>query len=209
MELKESKAIQILNTYLKFCEAFQKEGKITDNNFNRVRFINSCIKGKEDEIREVWGDLFDEIYCLLQNPEIKSRLLNLKSENSLRKSKCSNNLTASSKKVKTSTKNRVRSGSERNKTRNLKKQKQANKLQSKTKNREYIPHEKSINQIRDIFWKSVERAKQEEETRKKLRIKKVQPIRKVPPVYTFYESSTFEDVMDERRAEGKGYGGSK
>ncbi|OYE02499.1 hypothetical protein [Nostoc sp. 'Peltigera membranacea cyanobiont' 232] len=209
MELKESKAIQILNTYLKFCEAFQREGKITDNNFNRIRFINSCIHGKEDEIREVWGDLFDEIYCLLQKPEIKSRLLNLKSENSLRKSKCSNNLTASSKKIKASTKNRVQPGSESNKTRKLKKQKQANKLQSKIKNREYIPHEKSINQIRDIFWKSVERAKQEEEARKKLRIKKVQPIREVPPGYTFDESSTFEDVMDERRAEGKGYGGSK
>jgi hypothetical protein len=36
MELKESKAIQIINTYLKFCEALQREGKITDNNFNRI-----------------------------------------------------------------------------------------------------------------------------------------------------------------------------
>jgi hypothetical protein len=179
-------------------------------NENRyIRFINSCINGKEDEIRELWGDLFDEIYCLLQKPEIKSRLLNLKSENRLQKSKCSNDPTPSSKKVKASTKNRVQQGSESNKIRKLKKQKQANKLQYKIKSREYIHHEKSINQIRDIFWKSVERAKQEEEARKKLRIKNVQPIRQVHLVYTFDDSSTFEDVMDERRAEGKGYGGSK
>ncbi|MBE9051017.1 hypothetical protein IQ243_11425 [Nostocales cyanobacterium LEGE 11386] len=74
MRLGKSKAVQVLNTYLKFCKARQREGKITDKNFNRIRYINGCINGQKDKIREDWGDIFDEIYCLLQQPEIKLRL---------------------------------------------------------------------------------------------------------------------------------------
>lgn len=36
-----------------------------------------------------------------------------------------------------------------------------------------------------------------------------QPSRKDNSSHIFDEASIFEDIMDERRAEGKGYGGSK
>jgi hypothetical protein len=212
MGMGESKAVQVLNTYLKFCNALHREGKITDENFNRIRFINGCINGKQDKIREIWGDIFDEIYCLLQKPEIKLRLEEEQREleisrqkRKLEKQKSVSNL----KKIETSKKSRVPQHSASNKNSKEKKQKKANKLQSKRKNQGYTILPKSIEQIREIFWRSVALAKEEEEARKKLRRQNVQPIREVSPVHTFDESSIFEDIMDERRAEGKGYGGSK
>lgn len=223
MALTESKAEQVLNTYLNFCEALQREGKITDENFNRIRFINGCINGQQDENREIWGDLFDEIYYLLQKPEIKLRFekeqkenqlirqkrilkkqklsSNLKSKNSSQNKKCSNNLTTGSKKVEPSKKNRVEQRSGSNKNSKSKNSKQAKKLQLKRKNKKNEAPKKTIEQIREIRWKLLTLANQEYEPRKKSRIQYVQPLGEV--------SSTFKDVMDERRAEGKGYGGSK
>jgi hypothetical protein len=168
MVLRESQAVQVLNTYKNFCKVFQREGTITDKNFNRIRFINACINGQQDKIKEVWGDLFDEVYCLLQKPEIKLRLE--KEQIQLIREK-----------------------------RSLKKR----------KNQEDKIPEKSIEERREIFWRSIAREKQKDEARKKLRDQNVQPIREVPPMYRFDRSSIFEDIMDERRAEGKGYGGSK
>lgn len=74
MALSESKAVQVINAYLNFCNEFKQTGEITDKNFNRIRFIKSCIGGQEEDVRLTWGDLFDEVYNLLENPEIKLRL---------------------------------------------------------------------------------------------------------------------------------------
>jgi len=226
MVLGESQAVQVLNTYINFCKVFQQEGTITDENFNRIRFINTCINGQQDKIKEVWGDLFDEVYCLLQKPEIKLRLekeqieiqlirekrsldkrkslSNLESKTNPQNSKSSKNSSASSKQVKTVNKTGVQQSLLGNSNSRGTKQKQA-----KRKNQEDKIQEKTIEQIREIFWRSVARAKQEEEARKKLRDQNVQAIREIPPMCRFGNSSTFEDIMDERRAEGKGYGGSK
>ncbi|AFY43946.1 hypothetical protein [Nostoc sp. PCC 7107] len=236
MELGESKAVQILNTYLKFCKALEREGKITDENFNRIRYINGCINGQQDEIREIWGDLFDELYCLLQQPEIKLRLeqeqrelqnirqnkkirkqksdkqkslSNVQSKTNLKNQKAKNNFTNSSKKVDARKKYRINQPLIINKNSQEKKQKQEYKFQFKKKNQVCISYEKSPEQIRKIFWISVARAKQQEENRKKMKKQNIQPIQEVAPLYTFDDSSIFEDIMDERRAEGKGYGGSK
>ncbi|MEH2291994.1 hypothetical protein [Nostoc sp.] len=231
MELGEAKADQVLNTYLKFCEVFQREGKITDNNFNRIRFINGCLNGKQDEVREVWGDLFDEIYSLLQKPEIKLRLekeerklqlirqkkklekqkllANIQSKNNSPNKHFSNNLTASPKKVEKIKKNRRRKHSASNRNSPDKKQKQTKKLQYTIINRNDQIRAKSREEMLEIYRTSVALAKQEDEARKKSRRQNVQPIREASPKYTFDDSSIFEDIMDERRAEGKGYGGSK
>jgi hypothetical protein len=231
MVLGESQAVQVLNTYLNFCKVFQQEGTITDENFNRIRFINACINGQQDKIKEVWGDLFDEVYCLLQKPEIKLRLekeqmeiqlirekrsldkrkslSNLESKTGSQNSKSSKNSSASSKQVKTVNKTGVQQSLLGSSNSRGTKQKRAKQKQSKRKNQEDKIPEKSIEEIREIFWRSIAREKQKDEARKKLRDQNVQPIREVPPMYPFDDSSSFDDIMDERRAEGKGYGGSK
>lgn len=234
MALRESKATQVLNIYLNFCEALQRDREITDRNFNRIRIIDSCIGGQQESVRADWGNLFDEVYCLLEQPEIKSRLEKEKKEIQLIREKrkhdkqnyilvaktikeaqtktSSTNLKVqlkSSKKADKPEKNQVQRRLPIKKRSKIKKQKQAERLQSGQKNKEKTIQEQSIKQLRETFWRSVERAKLEEQVRKKVKRQSVQPNCKVSPTYIYDESSIFEDIMDERRAEGKGYGGAK
>ena len=90
MKLGESKATQILNTYLNFCRTLQRDGEITVKNFNRIRIINGCIGGRQESVKAVWEDIFDEIYKLLEQPVIKSRLEQEKREVELLREKRKN-----------------------------------------------------------------------------------------------------------------------
>lgn len=92
--------------------------------------------------------------------------------------------------------------------------KQAKKLQLKR-----IALKRQIEQILENNWTYLTIAKQEYEARKELlrqyeARKKIirqnfQPILEVDTKYTFDDYPIFEDIMDEQKAEGKGYGGSK
>jgi hypothetical protein len=74
MVLTKGQAFLVLSTYKSFCNAFERDGNITDKNFNRILQINSYLNGKKDDVRAGMGNRFDEIYALLETPEIKSRL---------------------------------------------------------------------------------------------------------------------------------------
>lgn len=64
----------LIRTYNNFLSIYKQSGKITDRNFKRIRYINECLVGKEEFLREQYGSIFDEIYVFLETPEIKSRL---------------------------------------------------------------------------------------------------------------------------------------
>ncbi|MEA5514950.1 hypothetical protein [Nodularia sp. UHCC 0506] len=250
MVLSESKADQVINCYINFCNEFKRTGQIIDKNFNRIRVINSCIGGKQEDIRSIWGDLFDEVYKLLENPAIKSRLDNEKKEiEKLRIQKLSekNNNQKLQNSVISSSKIKTKTRPSQFKSSNIKKRKKGiitkingeyieqksiakinssdlnvdntlnpdNTLKQKTKKRSknngsYI-EEKSIQELRKIFWSSVAQAKQNEQAIKIINKdrKIIKPVNKFPPICRFDDSSIFEAIMDEKRAEGKGYGGSK
>ena len=74
MTLKETTANQILNAYAKICQELQESGRITGKNFNRLKFIDSCITGKQETIQALWGKTFDDVYALLDMPAIHSML---------------------------------------------------------------------------------------------------------------------------------------
>lgn len=243
MALSESKAVQVLNAYINFCNELKRTRQITDKNFNRIRVINSCIGGQKENLRSTWGDLFDEIYKLLEKPEIKSRLDNENKEiQKLRIQKKSEkksnqelkNSIISSSKIKLDIRSsKLKSGNsqkrkkgiitkingeyiEEKNIRNTKKSGSSvgNEKKRKTKKTRQHIEEKSIQELREIFWRSVAQAKQDEQDRNIINKNRqiIQPIKKLkksPPIYNFDDSSIFEDIMDEQRAEGKGYSGAK
>ena len=209
MALSELQAGQVINTYIKFCNEFQVTGEITDKNFNRIRVINSRIGKKKDDIISIWGNLFDEVYELLEKPEIKSRLEDEKKE----REKIKINKIAEKKAKSSTSKQKTKKTSrldltKKQKTKNKNKKQKINNKKQITKNNN-ISEEKSIGEIRKIFWISVAQAKQNEQVRKELQKNRaiIEPIK--TPICRFDDSSMFEDIMDERRAEGKGYGGAK
>ena len=74
MTLKETTVNQILNAYAKIRQELQESGRITGKNFNRLKFIDSCIAGKQETIQEIWGNTFVDVYALLDMPAIHSML---------------------------------------------------------------------------------------------------------------------------------------
>ena len=74
MTLKETTVNQILNAYAKIRQELQESGRITGKNFNRLKFIDSCIAGKQETIQEIWGNTFVDVYALLDMPTIHSML---------------------------------------------------------------------------------------------------------------------------------------
>ena len=81
MTLKETTANQVLNAYAKICQELQESGKITGKNFNRLKFIDSCIGGKQETIQALWGNTFVDVYALLEMPKIHSMLTKDKLDN--------------------------------------------------------------------------------------------------------------------------------
>ena len=67
----------LIRTYKNFLAIYNQSGKITDENFNKIRHINECLMGKKEFLKEQYGSIFDEIYVFLETPEIKSKLNNL------------------------------------------------------------------------------------------------------------------------------------
>lgn len=234
MALEENKAIQVLDTYLNFCKALQRDQEITDRNFNRIRIIDSCISGQQESVKAVWGNLFNEVYYLLEQPEIRARLEKEEKEIQLIREKRKHdkqNLVSAAKsrneaQTKIPSKNnklplkRRKKADKSKKNQNQrslltsrhsrsKKQTQVEQLQLEQRNQVHKNQEPSIEQLREIFWRSVVRAKKEEQARKKVKRQSVQLNCKVSPTSIFDNSSVFKDIMDEQRAEGKGYGGAK
>jgi len=74
MTLKETTVNQILNAYAKIRQELQESGRVTSKNFNRLKFIDKCISGKQEAIQELWGNTFVDVYALLDLPEINSIL---------------------------------------------------------------------------------------------------------------------------------------
>jgi hypothetical protein len=74
MTLKETTVNQILNVYAKIRQELQESGRITGKNFNRLKFIDRCISGKQETIQELWGNTFVDVYALLDMPAINSIL---------------------------------------------------------------------------------------------------------------------------------------
>lgn len=66
----------LIRTYKNFLAIYNQSGKITDENFNKIRHINECLMGKKEFLKEQYGSIFDEIYVFLETPEIKSKLNN-------------------------------------------------------------------------------------------------------------------------------------
>lgn len=63
--------------------------------------------------------------------------------------------------------------------------------------------------MRKLLGRLAAQAKQEEQGRKKEKEQSLDLMSKSVSRYIYDDSSILEDIMDEQRAEGKGYGGSK
>ncbi|MBE9232365.1 hypothetical protein IQ231_11900 [Cuspidothrix issatschenkoi LEGE 03284] len=241
MLLTESKTAQIINTYLNFCKDFNKHGKITHKNLNRILCLNAYLKGKKDDVRLEYGNLLDEIYCLLEKPEVISKIeeeknkikIPIKHENldncvlitqletksrelerleviKIIKQKPLEKIGTppSNYNTKKTNNHQLKSGSSNNKqTKKHRKNKKSSKSSQKQKSS--YSQTKSKKHKKQSAWKIRQFQMEEEMRNKERKIRTKKNEQNLSPNTFFDDSSIFEDIMDERRAEGKGYSGSK
>jgi|GEM_PF-4143323 len=210
MTLSEPNADKVIRSYMNFLKEFERVGQITDKNFNRIRLINRYIGVNRNNVRITWGDLFDEVYKFLDQPEIK---LVLDEEDRAIKER-----------------RKKRKGLVEKQRKELV-EKQRKELVEKQRKELAEKQRKELAKAKRKHRKKLSKAKKEErkknflESIQKLRKSKLYsndtpchewiPLRNLQPIPQrhltcfFDDESIFDDIMDERRAEGKGYSGAK
>jgi len=196
MTLSEPNADKVIRIYMNFLKEFERVGQITDKNFNRIRLLNRYIGVNQNDVRITWGDLFDEVYKLLEQPEIK---LVLDEEDRVIKER---------KKQRKELAEKQRKELAENKRKELAENKRKELAENKRKRKELSKANKEERKKR--YLENIQTLK-----RSKLYsndtpyYRNLQPIRQCNLTCFFDNESIFDDIMDERRAEGKGYSGAK
>ena len=185
--LNEKSIENILNTYNKFLNSCNENIGISDENFKRLKHISDIIMPRESIIQEQHGNIFDEIYLLLENLKLQSEI-GFKSIDIMKSAK------AEPKKLRTNKK--IGSKSKR-------KSKKIDKSLLKSTNKPKTERELICESIKE----------QAIRVREQRDFQIFNPEVKTPsmPPYNFesHKKTYDQDILDEKRAEGKGYSGSK
>lgn len=222
--LNENQANLVLKAYVDFCQSFYTYGKITDKNLEYLKIIDKYIGSKTEFVQGRLGRVFGEIYALLDNPEIKTVLknglhrieqhqqknYNKKSQKVIKDKVWGNFAEDVLSHLNDLDKPKNEGGAKTSRYISRKKSKapkvKPNKQQD-NQNIEAAIRRQKLEELREIFLASVIRAKQEE--RENIGNINYGIISDIPIFSQGDDRSTFKDIMDEVRAEGKGYGGSK
>ncbi|MEI6330189.1 MAG: hypothetical protein WCP16_13215 [Pseudanabaena sp. ELA645] len=222
--LNENQANLVLKAYVDFCQSFYTYGKITDRNLEYLKIIDKCIGSKTEFVQGRLGRVFGEIYALLDNPEIKivlknglhrieqhqQKTYNKKAQKFIEDDIWGNFAEDVLSHLNDLDEPKNEGDSKTSKHISRKKSKSAKVKPNKQKDNQNIEEairRQKLEELREIFLASVIRAKQEE----KENISNINYgiISDIPIFSQGDDRSTFKDIMDEVRAEGKGYGGSK
>ena len=189
--LNEKSIENILNTYKKFLDSCNESIGISDENFRRLKHISDIIMPRKSIIQEQHGNIFDEIYLLLENLKLQSEI-GFKSTDIMKSTK------AESKKLRTNKKSNKKTESK-------------SKRKSKKLDKSLLKFTNKPKTERELICESIK--EQAVRVREQRDFQVFNPEAKTlsMPPYNFesHKKTYDQDILDEKRAEGKGYSGSK
>lgn len=194
--LNENAIKNILSTYRKFLNSYNEDLEITNDNFKRLKHISDIIIPRKSIIKEQYGNIFDEVYLFLEKLKLQSEI-RFKSIDKIQSTK------GKSEKLRVNKTDKLKAKSKQKTKNKSKKSKKPDKSLLKSKNKPKTERELICESIKE----------QAIRIREQRDFHVFNPEAKTPamPPYNFESpKKTYDqDILDEKRAEGKGYSGSK